>query len=346
VVNLTGAFQGADLGKVMSELRWSLQPAYPLSSGPVVLEVASRPLQVDGSSTPYLPDNPADAETRDLEPQPFCVVGGRVTAVESGYAVPPVLTDSTRTIVQAALSRDRLQCAFLSTDRRLWLGQATKAGGVLYSDSGLFWNKTWSRPAFLPSGKRVLVVIDGALWTAGVGGSLKVYDGVTAFAVSPDGYRIALVYGGVVAVAALRDSGASLTVVGREKHSLDPGLKDPSGVAWTRLDRVLVSGTLVDGGGYGLAEVSIDNAIQTNWTSTFRNRISSVVAYPRLPSQLPGSGPALVQTTDNTGKNEAFRVFATSQPRPLDAQQSPSPSPSSSGAPVLPPAPTAPFFVD
>jgi hypothetical protein len=77
VVNMTGALQGADLAKVMSELRWSLQPLlYPLSAGPIQLEIASRPQPVEGSSTPYLSDNPADVDTRDPEAQPFCIVGG------------------------------------------------------------------------------------------------------------------------------------------------------------------------------------------------------------------------------------------------------------------------------
>src|SRR5262249_53437022 len=62
VVNLSGAFQNADPSKVMSALRWSLQPLYPLSAGPVVLEIASRPLQVDGTAAPYRADNPADAD--------------------------------------------------------------------------------------------------------------------------------------------------------------------------------------------------------------------------------------------------------------------------------------------
>src|SRR5579859_6238861 len=56
VVNLTPAAQPPDLTKVMSQLRWSLQPLYPLS-GSVQLQIGSRPQQVDGSSAPYIADN-------------------------------------------------------------------------------------------------------------------------------------------------------------------------------------------------------------------------------------------------------------------------------------------------
>ena len=340
VVNLTGALQGADLPKVMSQLRWSLQPLYPLAASPVQLEIASRPQQVDGSAGPYLADNPADETTRDADAQPFCLVGGVVYPVEPGYAVPPVLSGSGRYVVQAALSRDRQQGALVSSDRRLMLGLATKGATVSYTDAGLA-GQRWSRPAFLPSGRRVLVVVDGTLYAvAGAAAVSTVAENVAAFAVSPDGYRIALVSRGALGVGALRDTGDRLTV--GNLRPLDPGLTEVSGVAWTRLDRVIVSGRSPES--YGLAEVSVDGAMLTPWSSsTFNRPIASVVAYPKLPSQLPGAGPVLVQT-DN---GEAFRVFASSKPSSLDTQDpNPHPSPSPSGTHTVTPPPTAPFYVD
>jgi hypothetical protein len=342
VVDMTGAFQAADLGKVMSELRWSLNPLYLLDSGTIELQIASRPQQVDGTAAPYIADNPADAAYRDVEARPFCVVGGQVYPVEAGYGVPSVLANVARPVVQAAVSRDRQQSALVCGDKnakRLWLGQGNKAGGASYTDSGLT-GQSWSRPAFLPSGRRILVIVDGTLYavTAGVASPVE-YD-VRAFSVAPDGYRIALVRGdgagAVLQVGALRDTGDRLAAT--SLRPLDPGLTGLRAVAWTRLDRVLVSGHTPEGD--RLAEVTIDGAIQTAWTGRpFKDVVSWVVAYPTLPSQLAGSGPVLVQTN----KGEAFRVFANSDPVPL-VVQSPSPRPSQST--VVPPAPTAPFFVD
>jgi hypothetical protein len=343
VIDMTGAFQAADLGKVMSELRWSLNPLYLLDSGTIELQIASRPQQVDGTAAPYIADNLADSAYRDVEARPFCVVNGQVYPVESGYSVPPVLANVARQVVYAAVSRDRQQAAFVCVDkntRRLWLGQGNKAGGASYTESTLTGRtaQSWSRPAFLPSGQRILVIVDGSLYAVTAGVATSVMEGVKAFSVSPDGYRIALIpsAGPGVQVGVVRDTGDRLTLT--NLRPLDPGLTDLSAVAWTRLDRVLVSGHTPEG--FRLAEVTIDGAIQTPWTGRpFKDAVSWIVAYPTLPSQQAGSGPVLVQTD----KGEAFRVFATSDPLPL-AIQSSSPRPSPSTAP--PPVPTAPFFVD
>lgn len=343
VVNLTGALQTADLAKVMAQLRWSLSPLYPLDAGPVQLQIASRPQQVDGSGDAYLAANPADRSTRDLDAEPFCVVGGMVEAVDPGYALPPVLAapEPGRVVVQAAVSRDKRYAAFVTADHRLRLGrtgQTGQTGVVSFADAGLT-GARWSRPAFLPSGKRVLVVVNDTLYAvAGSGAVSTVTEGVMAFAVSPDGYRIALVSkGGGVAVGALRDTGDRLSV--GSLRPLDAGRDKVTGVAWTRLDRVIVAGQAPEG--YGLVEISVDSAIRTTWSSTFKQPIASVVAYPKLPSQVAGSGPVMVQT-DN---GEAFRVFAISNPSPLTTRDS-TPRPAPSGPSVVKPPPTAPFFPD
>src|SRR5262249_35289632 len=135
VVNMNNGFLSADQPKVMSQLRWSLQPLYALS-GTVQLQIASLQQKVDGSSTPYIADNPADAETRDAEPKPFCIVGGQVRAVDTGYSVPPVLTNTQLPVLKAAVSRDGQQSALVSNND-LWLGSLNKSGAVTYTESGL-----------------------------------------------------------------------------------------------------------------------------------------------------------------------------------------------------------------
>jgi hypothetical protein len=182
------------------------------------------------------------------------------------------------------------------------------------------------------------VVVDGTLYTVTRSGVVSsVTENVSAFAVSPDGYRIALVTKGGVAVGALRDTGDRLSV--GSLRPLNAGRIDVTGVAWTRLDRVIVAGRTPEG--YGLAEVSVDSALLTAWNSTFKQPIASVVAYAKPPSQVAGSGPVMVQT-DN---GEAFRVFASSNPSPLTTRE-PSPRPAQSSVPVAKPPPTAPFYPD
>jgi hypothetical protein len=339
VVNFTSALQNPDLPRLMSQLRWSLQPLYQLSSGPVQLEIASQVQKVDGSSTTYIADNPADMESRDADPQPFCVVNGQVVAVDpGGYPVPAVLTNARAPIISAAVSRDRTASALYCTDSVLHLGTMAKSGAVTFTDSGLR-GARWSRPAFLPSGRRVLVVVDGVLYAvSGPGAYSTVKPDVRAFAVSPDGYRIAMIGPRGLTVGALSDTAVGLQI--NNSPVLDAGLTDLTGVAWTRLDRMIVAGHGPDG--VALAEVSIDGVIVSPWANKFTSPIDSVVAYPKLPSQPRGSGPVLVQTG-----GDAFRAFANSSALSLRAQ-APSPKPSASGTGSAPPTgnPTAPFYVD
>jgi hypothetical protein len=336
VVNFSGSFQGVDLGQVMAELRWSLNPLW---TKPVQLQIASRPQQVDGASDGYLSANLADQSYRDPDARPFCVVGGVVTGVEPPYGVPPVLaaSDHNKNVAMAALSRDRHRAALVTADKRLWLGRLDNTGSVTYVPADLP-GQQWSRPAWLPNKSRALVVADGVLYAVNVGGAVSpVLPEVSAFCVAPDGYRIALVNTGgtAVAVAALRDNGDRLSV--GAPRQLDTGLSALSGVAWTRLDRVLVAGHGTDG--WGLAEMTIDGAIIEPWTRVpFSNPIASVVAYPRLPSQPPGSGQVMVQTADG----RSYRAFQTN----ASALIVPEPSPTASGKPGGTTNPTAPFYLD
>ncbi len=348
VVPFSAALQslkGDDIAKVLAELQWSLQPLHKLTGGPVELQIGGQRQQVPGGADAYRAANPADTVTRGTtDAQLFCVTGNAVQALDG--SLPPVVAkpEYNRDVLMAALSRDKRQVALLSTQKRLMLGRTDEKGLTSYLPVELT-GKVWSRPAWLPSGQRLLVAVDGRLLAVAPNGvvSAPLAGDVRAFAVAPDGYRIALVLPGGLAVGALRDDGDQPGVSGTLRW-LDPGLSDLSGVAWSRLDRLVVAGR-TGANQWRLAEVSIDNAIRVVWNANFFLPIVSVVAYPRLPSETPGPGQMMVQTQDGA----VFRVFvsassaATSQP--LTAKDLPSPSPS---APVgnPPPNPTAPFYPD
>src|SRR5205823_4964242 len=111
-----------------------------------------------------------------------------------------------------------------------------------------------------------------------------------------------------------------------------------TGVAWSRLDRLVVAGR--SGTQYRLAEVTVDGAISTVWGNTnFGRPIVSVSAYAKLPSQPPGPWAVLVQTEDGS----SYKVFASSSaPDPVFPREpSPSPSATKSTAKL-----TAPFYPD
>jgi Lipoprotein LpqB beta-propeller domain/Sporulation and spore germination len=336
VVNFSGSFQDVDRDRVMAQLRWSL---LPFGTAPIQLQIASRPQPVDGSSTRYVSANPADVTYRPADPEGFCVLGGAVAAIDPPYQPPAVLAGSVRNqnVAMAALNRDKSLVALVGQDKRLWVGRLRETDTrAAYTEVGLT-GESWSRPAWLPNRTRLLVIVDHTLYAVNTsGGTTVVSSGVDAFAVAPDGYRIALIIDGIVIVAALRDDGDRLSI--GTPRPVDPGLTAPSGVAWKSLDRVVVAGRATDGSGWGLAEVSIDGAILVPWTNRFSSAIVSVVGYPQLPSK-QSSGQVMVQTADG----QSHRAFPTSTSALPTRDPSPSPS---GGASTGGLAPTAPFYLD
>jgi hypothetical protein len=347
VVNFSAALQGvsgADLGNVLAQVQWSLQPLHRLTTGPVELRIAGQRQQTDSSADLYKRVNPADDVVRAVEAQPFCVTGNVVEALDGTLPVVLAKPEHNKNVSMAALSRDGHAAALVTTAKRLMVGRVDN-DTVSYLTANLT-GTAWSRPAWLPSGRRLLVIVDSARVAVSATGAVStpLATDVTAFAVAPDGYRIALVRHGVVAVGPLRDDGDQPSLSG-PLRPLDAGLSDLTGVAWSRLDRLVVAGR-TDPNQFRLAEITIDGAIRDVWSTTFSVPIVSVVAYPKLPSQAPGPGPVMVQTQDGT----AYRVFgntssSTSQPDRLTGRD-PAPGASPSGTPAKKPTPTAPFYPD
>jgi hypothetical protein len=346
VLNFSTALQGvkgADLTRVLAQVQWSLHPLQKLSPGSVQLQIDSRQQQVPGDGELYRRVNPAD-ERRPVDPQAFCVTDRVVQAVDGTLPAVLARSDYNRDVAKAALNRERTGAALVTVQGRLVLGRADDRGMVSSQEVDLR-GQDWSRPVWLPLSRKLLIVVDGALLAVTASGAVSspVAQGVKAFAVAPDGYRIGLVRQGVLQVASLHDDGDQQSL-GDNPRPLDTGLSNLSAVAWSRMDRLVVAGRN-EANEWRLAEITIDGAIRDVWNASFVRPIVSVVAYPKPPSQSPGPGAVMVQTEDTN----AFRVFANAssspaQPEPLTV---PGPTPSPSGGTARnKPVPTAPFYPD
>ncbi len=339
-VPFSAALQGADLERIQAQVQWSMQPLHPLSDG-VELQIGGQKQQLGGALDRYRQANLADASSgRADTPQGFYVVD-RTVQPQAG-APPRVLTDPdvNKDVVSAALSRDGQAAAIVTTANRLVIGRTDKGSPSVQSVDELR-GTHWSRPVWLPSSRRLLVAVDGALYAVSAAGEVTaqlIPSGVSAFGVSPDGFRIALIQNGGLQVAALDQHTGDQPSVGNARP-LDPGLTGPSAVAWSRVDRVVVAG-IGPNRQWQLAEIGVDGAIRDLWQAIYGYPIESVVAYAKLPTQVSSPGPVMLQTADKI----AFRAYVNSQPDQLLPPDAPSSGPSPSGAAAR--RATAPFFPD
>jgi hypothetical protein len=349
VVNLTNPLpKGLPVGQVMAQLRWSLRPLY---NDAVRLQISSQPQNVDGSSPAFRRYNLADRTSRDETA--FCVADGVVRPVEDPTNFPVILQDLETTnkgVVLAALSQDLKAAALVKSDGHLYLGEsqpsgrprvvaATLGGGqTLYGPA----TSAWTRPVFLPgAGHRVLVGLGGRLYLVGMDGqatAVSTPGPVSAFSVAPDGCRIGLISGGSAFVYSLK--GGDQISLGSQGRPIDAGLADCTGIAWGRLERVLIAGRL--GGTYQIAEATIDGIIVNNFSQPFSGAIQSLVALPPVAWEPAATAEvALVQTAAG-----ALKVGANSHEGiSFGASGAPSPTASSGGASGGLGTPTFPFYL-
>ncbi|HKT04490.1 MAG TPA: LpqB family beta-propeller domain-containing protein [Rugosimonospora sp.] len=350
-VNLSGS-AGIPPQDLMTQLRASLFPTYDKG---VQLVLNSQPQQLDGTSENYTSANLADFPARPLTvPPEYCVAGGTVRPVRPEVAPPPVLSNPlNRNVRWAALSRNTRMVAVVRDSgghQGLWLG-SERAGGDYAPVSGLPSTTTnMSRPAWLPGQDRVLVAADGRLFAVDAG-DLTAVDitpaqyRVDAFAVGPDGRRIALVSGGVLFVAALLPAKKATTVGGPlQLPTIDLVGGSLSAVAWSRVERVVVAGRLPNSNNtYSLLEITVDGAI-SQLLDVKTEVITHLTAYPMPPAAGPvGAGKVLGQA-GAAGKAYAFEFQGA-----FTRFGAITPSPSPSASPGKPPAgltPLAPFYAD
>jgi len=355
LVNLTNPPpQGLRNDQVMAQLRWSLRQLY---DDTVRLEVNSQPQNVDGSSTEFrhwnLADRPVPSETV------YCVTStGMVVPQTDPTNPPPILDpDVNKGVRAAALSTDLKSAALIkTTENRLYIGEAGTSGKPTFtvaSRSGRpLEGTTWTRPVYLPfDSRRVLVGVDNSLYLVGIDGAAVQLPNpnnglmpVSAFALAPDGRRIAVISAGLPYVLALKVNGNDISFVGQQQpQALNVGLAVCTAVAWSGLDTVLIAGRLPGGGGYQIMEATIDGAIVKafNKDFSFNNPIDSLVTLPP-PAWDPSSSSVAALVKAGNEAHSVNRATHSQLTFPT-----PTPTPSASGAPQGPQfgTPTYPFYL-
>jgi hypothetical protein len=289
VVNLATAPPGS-LDQLMTQIRWSLWTLYRPT---VQLQINSQPSGIDGTGTNFLKWNLADASSRSSDV--FCIVNGVVQPLDQDTTTPSILNSPTKNtgVRWAGLSRDKSLAALVRSDG-LWISSPEWAASRQVT--GLPKPASLGRPVWLPgAGQPRLLIIGGtALYAVDIG-SLQATDvtpsgvqsGVTAFSVSPDGHRIALIVDNAVSVAALSVGPDELNI-SVTSHFPVPGLvaSSMSAIAWSRIERVVVAGQ-VDGAtdAYGAVEITIDGVYAQQLTDVYlTDPITHLVAFPPPPS--------------------------------------------------------------
>jgi hypothetical protein len=347
-VNLSSKANGAQeqVQRFYQQLQWTLTP----DTGAVDLRIEGQKVP-DLSDSDYLMSNPAYLPP-GKEPDAFCVVGGQIrpAAPADNDAPPPILgSDQNSGVVRAAITREQA-LALVKTEgagqQRLWLGswddnQNERAGAEV--DSTDLVAHTLGRPAWLArTGSRLLVIGDGRLYTvqqAGRTSSVSRVGGLdtaTAFAVAPDGRRLAYVSKGHVYVAPLL-SDDGVTVGPSQEVLLGlSDLTDPTALAWDREEALVVAGRINNR--TALASVTVDSAaVQVLQLSNAGElAVNDLEAHP-VVSREGTNRPARVLVEAN---GRAWEVYSGSVGT-LEAA-GPNPSPGPGAAPVT----SAPFFVD
>ncbi|WP_203915722.1 LpqB family beta-propeller domain-containing protein [Rugosimonospora africana] len=347
LINLSAAPQGLTSQQVMDQLRWSLRPTF--YEGPVRLQENSQNVKADGSSDMYLKSNLADEPYRKGDETAYCVVGGVVREVTDPDQLPQALTNvnrDNRNVRYAALSGDHPYAALVKTDNHLYVGGVYRDNTEPVFVRSELEGTAWTRPVFLPADDPVVMVaVDGRLYRVDLQGKKTevsvIESPVTAFSVAPDGHRIAVIAGGSAWVCALRVDGQDISA-GPPRY-IASGLSGLTGIAWSRLDRVLIAGRGTTAN-YQLAQATIDGAVAETWPVAFSYKITQVVALPRLPSTDSNVPRAMVQTDHNI----AYYV-SSSHFDPMKLKNpggSPSPTASAGHAPATEPAPSNPFYLD
>jgi hypothetical protein len=156
--------------------------------------------------------------------------------------------------------------------------------------SGTLGRPVWAvTPDNNPGNAIGLITVDGKLYSFGAAGGKAVrveWQGdpgsITAFAVAPDGYRLALVAGGRLYRTVLDTSGDSLTMSAPEQL-LPPNFKTVAAVAWSSETYLAVAGTRADGRS-AVMDVTVDGALTyPRLTDIGKETVTSITAYPSNP---------------------------------------------------------------
>jgi hypothetical protein len=319
VVNLTRQIQTVNLDQLVSQLTWTLLPEAQEISGdpqmsPITVKIESVEKKRGGR---YATDNVTAYRTSNRAIEAFAIVDGKVARLQG-----PVQRQNPPPLLAVAMNKDVEWAAFcrnVNVERpeaaavvrringrpRLYLGPQQNFSSELglINDNDLGRPETILQPMFADP-LNLLVVADGRLYnvqryTRKVSRS-PLLTGVKAFAVPPDGRRIAYIRSGRLYVGALpfdeTGSPAASLPNAREIRTILTNLTD---VAFTAEDWLAVSG--IYAGQHRIVEISLDGGLVGNHRPDVDNgqedgvwlggdekevgEISSLTAFPDTPYQ-------------------------------------------------------------
>ncbi|WP_432831484.1 LpqB family beta-propeller domain-containing protein [Dactylosporangium sp. CA-092794] len=359
-VNLSGKAASRspdDLNRLARQIRWSL-PGHPL----VRLMIENQ--HNDADSTSYEPYNVA-GDLASASQDKFVVSAGAARTV----AIPPageqplfVPSPNNQNVVSAAINRQLNRAALVrqtgtgtKIEQRLFVSSPDLpiANPPVYLDTGVV-GQHLSRPEWINYPVQRLLISDGSkLYVSSDDKSVKLESlipvanlpagPITAFAVAPDGHRIALIVGGTLLVATLQLDNGKLSIGGLPQQ-ITTSLGSTQAVGW------LTETTLVVGGkpspapptgvfAYSLVAITVDGAIEEVLPTGER----------AAPSQLDVTSLA-VRTNPPSATVPSYTIMIESNGVAQNVYHDDigpvklSPPPAPGAAEPLPP--TAPFFSD
>jgi hypothetical protein len=343
IVNLTqpAAKETDTPKKLVAQLTWNLlDEATEITtsdSSPIQVKVESVAVKVDGT-VPYKQFNPN--VSRQARPrQWFAIVDGKVRQLRMGDSGPErirFLEDPAinQNVVQAACIARRdapeqpAAFALVRTDgghHKLLVIPATDASDAPRQITFASSVRTMLRPIFVNQND-LLVVADGSLYhvrrlapEAPVRVSIPDFGGVKilAFALSPEGRRIALVTSSGLYLAPLTRLVNGKITIDRAPERVPTILSAMSGVGFTGESWLAVAGTF--NGKVGIAEISLDGALvgrpggSSPWLmyNAGLPTVTSLMAYPENPDPAQVSVGRVVYTANGRAYETATNELAS-----------------------------------
>ena len=272
------AADGVDLQRLDTQLWWSLRDELPSGN--------SMWLTINGEQRQVNADGRIRQAIRYSEPRSFVLLDGAVVPyVPSDEVVLPegaVIPDAQAVAMTGEGDGVALAQVHPGPDGLLRLTVSTVDGEVT---TDLRPATTMSRPVWLKEPGRIgLVAADGRLYSFTVDGAVDevpVPNGaITAFAVAPDGRRLALVAGGALYTTSLRRGDGAVGV--NTPRPLPTTVSDLSGVAFIQENWLAIIGQ--DGGETLLYELTVDGASEHELLNLGApETVSSLVGFPGDP---------------------------------------------------------------
>ncbi|MEV8511335.1 LpqB family beta-propeller domain-containing protein [Dactylosporangium sp. NPDC051484] len=368
-VNLSGKAtkiptEGPEFTRLVRQIRWSLSTGPDHPAVRLTIENQSN----DASSDGWLEDNVA-AGLPTSTPDKYYVSGGTVRAVGSDTGAGLFAPGGSNTqVVSAAINREGSKAALVrqvSKNQQQLFVSSDEQGPPKYEPVDVSVDVSvgrLSRPAWMNYPERRLLISDGKLLWVSTDASARKFlpvelsnalqiGSITAFAVAPEGHRIALIADAKLIVAALQLVNGKLTI--GSPQQIYTSLRNNQGVGW------LTETTLVVGGApsptppngvlaYSLVAITVDGAEEDVLPAgatrpASQTDVSKVVVRTNNPrDSLSFAWPRMPVTAMVESNGVAREVYRDSF-GPLSLGES---TPTTTPSGEQPANPTAPFYPD